>query len=329
MVLRDVGLESPIGERVFEGSGQTAAGTSQAWESRSQCSLCGSLPSHWAVFESRPSGEGLLTYVLCRVCGLVFMDPKPTEPALTEFYAANYRVQVQGQEGPTSKDRWAQKRRASHLLDLARPAIPKVARHLDIGCSLGELLDAFRDRYQCESLGIEPGEAYRELGRRRGLNVFPGLESLPAEFRSRIDLISLAHVLEHLPEPVEFLRRVRRDWMVPGGHLIVEVPNLLCHPSLEPSHLTAFHAQSLRWTIEAAGFRAVRIKTHGRPHSRLLPLFVTVLAQAAGTGDFAERAGSPVRGLRLRRRLGVSLLRNARGLSRLLLGRRQLRPWEP
>jgi len=202
-----------------------------------------------------------------------------TDDELDAFYAAEYRRLYQGDEGPSSKDLRAQEGRAASLLEFTRAAVPEVTRHLDIGCSAGILLERFRDDYACQPRGVEPGEAYRGYAQSRGLIVYASLDDLYAADEPRFDLISMGHVLEHLPKPVEYLAALRERCLTPEGLLLLEVPNLYCHDSFEIAHLTSFSAHTLRQTLEQAGYKVVKLEKHGRPRSALLPLYLTLLAK--------------------------------------------------
>jgi SAM-dependent methyltransferase len=206
-----------------------------------------------------------------------------TESELAAFYAAEYRRLYQGGEGPDAKDLAVQVGRAEALLAFCQARLAGVKRCLDIGCSAGSLLDAFQRAYGCQVVGVEPGAAYREYARGRGLDVVASLEDLPSTKPGRFDLISLAHVLEHLPDPVGYLANLRESLLEPGGWLLVEVPNLYAHDSFEVAHLVSYSAHTLRETLSQACFGILALEPHGRPRSRLLPLYLTVLARPVKT----------------------------------------------
>ena len=171
----------------------------------------------------------------------------------------------------------------------------------------GLLLQAIKSGYQCEAVGIEPGQAYREASQKAGLQVYSHLEDLFHDDESCFDLISLIHVLEHLPDPVATLTQLRKEWLSQGGWLLLEVPNLYCHDSFEVAHLVSFSQHTLTQTLHRAGFRVLVASKHGQPRSRLLPLYITVLAQPVAESELAAGAAViPERGVRLKRSLGLA-----------------------
>ena len=265
-----------------------------------KCPLCGSSPEMHAPFETVHEGDLELEFSLCRRCGLVFQSTQMSDEVLAQYYSGSYRTLVQGSESPTDKDLRVQSGRARHIIGFAKKYLPLVGTHLDIGSSSGALLAQSLAVWNSEVVGVEPGDAYREYSERRGIETTPRLEHLEGR---RFDLITLAHVLEHLPEPLQYLQRLRQNWLEPEGYLLIEVPNLYGHQSLELSHTVAFSRATLGETLRQAGFDVVRLISHSEPRSRLLSLYLLVLAQANADPSRSEiRSGS--NGVRMRRKLG-------------------------
>ncbi|HEX9595925.1 MAG TPA: class I SAM-dependent methyltransferase [Anaerolineales bacterium] len=268
------------------------------------CPLCRRAASGHALFEA-PHWRGIdLQYRICSRCGLVFQTPRPSEQALVEFYDRGYRQLMQGQEDPTEKDRRVQEARAGHLLAFVQRRIAPPKLHLDIGSSTGALLETFAGRFGSRPFGVEPGEAYRRWSQERGLEVFPDLRAAGEGSPGKFDLISMIHVLEHLHQPLEYLQGLRRDYLAQDGHLLIEVPNLFGHRSVEFSHLYLFFERTLRQTLQAAGFETLQTWIHGRPRSRTLGLYLALLARPrppVAESNPHWRAWD----VRMRRRLGM------------------------
>lgn len=282
-------------------------GVSTNHEVVDRCPLCGSDGGRHALFEEHAWERGLLRYQICENCGLVFQSPRMDEGQLASFYASGYRTLVQGTEEPTLKDRRVQGARARHLVAFSRPHLQGVNRHLDIGSSTGALLEAFRAAFACQAFGVEPGEVYRRWSRNRGLEVFPDLGEVEESYGKAFDLVSMSHVLEHLPDPVAYLRRLRERVLSPAGHLLVEVPNLFIHRSAEPSHLFLFTSKTLRQVFEVAGFEVVAVRVHGEPRSPVLGLYITALGRVQGGGKGPKPLRFSGRGVRVRRRMGMRI----------------------
>jgi 2-polyprenyl-3-methyl-5-hydroxy-6-metoxy-1,4-benzoquinol methylase len=268
------------------------------------CLLCGQQDSRY--FGQANFRNHQVTYRICRNCGMVFQSPRMPEEKLQEFYESEYRLIYQGQEGPNPKDLAVQRGRAASLELFVQDRILNVKRHLDIGSSAGILLQCFQQRYQDQAVGVEPGQAYREFAQHQGLKIYATLDELKQSGENRFDLVSLAHVLEHLPDPVSYLAFLRQELLDEQGWLLIEVPNLYAHDSFEIAHLAAYSSHTLEQAVQKGGFQVVRRIVHGKPRSLILPLYITLLArvdpQPKQLADFRVK---PERGVRLKREVGL------------------------
>jgi len=266
------------------------------------CPLCASENSH--SFDRREFRGYLVLNSICQECGLVFQSPRMTETESAAFYAEEYRLLNEGSVDPTARNIAAQKARAEALLAFTRALVDKVSRHLDVGCSMGILLQRFVEKFHDRPVGIEPGEAHRARAIHAGLAVYASLEDLEKAGAGTFDLISMSHVLEHLPDPVGYLMHLREALLDSRGWLLLEVPNLYAHDSFEVAHLVSFSAHTLSQTLEKAGFDVIKLERHGRPRSTLLPLYITLLArpQTAFSGSMVVQ---PERQVALRRQVGM------------------------
>lgn len=253
-------------------------------ENITHCPLCQHDQSQ--LFDKRQFRGQPVENRLCTNCGLVFQSPRMTAAELDAFYAHEYRSIYQGEEGPTQKDLFVQNGRADWLLDFLAAQGITPTRCLDIGASSGILLGRFAEYFDCAAVGVEPGEAYRTYAEKNGLKIYADLADLPEK---GFDLISMAHVLEHIPDPVAYLASLRGDVLTPSGVILIEVPNLYAHDSFEIAHMTSFSAHTLRETLAQAGYEVIALKKHGQPRSKVLPLYLTVLARPAANDELGVR----------------------------------------
>lgn len=285
------------------------------------CPLCSSQQS--TLFDQRKfRGQAVINH-LCGKCGLVFQPPRMTDEELTRYYQSDYRLEYQGEAGPNAKDLAMQRGRADSLTQLVKDRVARVRRHLDIGSSAGILLLRIQGVYECQSVGVEPGGAYRQYAQEAGLKVYASLEALKEAGEAPFDLISMAHVLEHLPKPVETLADLRASLLSTDGHLLIEVPNLYAHNAFETAHLVSYSPHTLRQMLQKAGFALDMIETHGRPRSAVIPLYLTALAHPADQAGTEAYRVEPERGVARKRKLGM-LRRKL--LTRLMPGKAWLQP---
>lgn len=244
----------------------------------SNCPLCGS--DSWSTFDQREFRGFRVVNVLCSHCGLVFQSPRMTSQELEAFYQNEYREIYQGTDSPTEKDLKIQEARAGNLVDLLKAmGIEHVARYLDIGSSSGLLMKAVQETFNCQVSGIEPGVAYREYARGLGLTVYEDIDKLKSADHQKFDLVSLIHVLEHIPDPVGYLAVLREKLLLDDARLLIEVPNLYAHDCFEVAHLTSFSQETLTQVLKKAGFQPLFFERHGSPRSKLIPLYIAVLAE--------------------------------------------------
>ncbi len=240
--------------------------------------LCGSAQK--TQFDQVRSFGFPLVYYQCERCGLVFQSMDESQAVDPDFYAETYRKVYQESAAPTAKDLWVQSKRAAHLLSLLRVQnILNPQRVLDVGASAGVLLGAFQKVLGSDVMGVEPGDAYRAYAEGQGIPMTASLEALISTNPQRFDLITMMHVLEHLPDPVETLRKLRTELLAEDSYLLLEVPNFYGHDSYELAHLVCYTPHTLRETLRQGGFRVVKVWRHGVPRSARLNLYLTVLAQ--------------------------------------------------
>lgn len=193
--------------------------------------------------------------VMCKRCGLVYVTPRLTKPELDRFYAEDYRKIYKG-----GNSLEAEKRHAKTAFEL----MPKNARfpwqegkHLDIGCSTGQLV---RMTGGC---GIEPNREHCEIAKAAGLNVLnTTIEDYNPDIR--FDIITMLNALEHVTSPTAALEKIH-SLLNDGGHVLISVPNLLSthinipvDAFLSNAHLFNFTAATLGIMMQKCGLKPVK-----------------------------------------------------------------------
>ncbi len=267
------------------------------------CPLCRSDQSQ--PFDALKAAGRTIEYRLCSRCGMVFQGEDWKKDELDHFYATDYRKLVEGEDQVSDKNRAIEETRARLLVGwLKAQGVQTVKRHMDIGASTGALINRSRREFGAEVLGVELSNSHRAFAESRGLRMLPSLDALETLDEPRFDLISLIHVLEHLPDPVQTLAHLRERWLSQDGAFLLEVPNLYAHNSYEIAHLHAFSRHTLLETLRLAGYRVDALRIHGQPRSNILGLYITVLARP--TAAPADRTIKPEGNVRLKRRLGMA-----------------------
>jgi 2-polyprenyl-3-methyl-5-hydroxy-6-metoxy-1,4-benzoquinol methylase len=201
----------------------------------------------------------------CPRCELVF-QPLLASDEIRDAYDATYFENYGF--GYRYDDGGQRQREARMRLDLiARWATP--GRLLEIGSAAGIFLSAAHAR-GWEAEGIEPCESVAVQARQRGTRTQIGfVEDIPLEPQS-YDVVCGWHVLEHIPNPLPALQKLRLALRL-GGVAIFEVPNFggtrsrregPAWPYLDPGHhVNQFSPASIQALFEAAAFDVSRVTT--------------------------------------------------------------------
>jgi SAM-dependent methyltransferase len=200
---------------------------------------------------------------VCPGCAAV---QKVIDPAWHEECAAIYRAytiyhQSGGVEQPVfAPETGAAASRSSRLVGqlTAHVGLPETGRLLDVGSGNGALLRAFHQAAPRWALvGTELGDKYRAE-----VESIPGVEAFyncPAgDVPGRFTMVSMIHVLEHVPGPGQFLEDLGRK-LNEGGLLLLEVPDHRQNPFelLIADHASHFTAEALAAVVESAGFEVI------------------------------------------------------------------------
>lgn len=137
---------------------------------------------------------------------------------------------------------------------------------VDIGCGEGVFLKAAIDAGFSDVKGIEPSKNISAFAQKHGLTIFSGtladIVSLPV---GNIEVISMFHLIEHLPDPKAAMQLLY-EVLPPGGRLVVETPDISSyaftasgyrHKLVYPEHLFYFKLQNIRKMLEGVGFAVV------------------------------------------------------------------------
>jgi len=211
--------------------------------------------------------------VMCKQCGLVYVNPRMTKQELDEFYEKDYRKVYCGTGSLVAEKRHA-KIAESMLLSYLKGS----ERLLDIGCSTGELIALMQKYVQVK--GIEPNTEHYAKARLKELDVDRcTIEEYNPDMR--FDIITMLNTLEHVISPSAVLIKIR-SLLNDKGYVLLCVPNLLSthinipvDAFLSNAHLYNFTPATLGIMMAQAGLKPVKMY----PFSEEMGEKVYVLAQ--------------------------------------------------
>jgi SAM-dependent methyltransferase len=238
---------------------------SGATEVVAACHLCGHEVAEtlFRVPDFRHNLGGEFGWQRCPVCGLIYLSPRPLQEEIGLYYPEDYALFRTADQ----KRRWwhfpLMRRWDMHRRCNAIQRLHDRGRILDVGCATGEFLQAMHRR-GWETYGVEPDDGAAEYARQQsGLRVFTGDLKSVSFPDAYFDVVTMWVVLEHLYDPLDVLKEVRRT-LNPKGLLVLSVPD---PRSLEarlfgpywtgfdaPRHLYVYTSSILRKLLTKAGF---------------------------------------------------------------------------
>jgi len=254
----------------------------------SHCHACGA-SEWWALPDPAPDRSittaGLildrpLAKAQCARCGFV-QRTRDRFVGESDYYAERY-ASYYARPGATTYD--AERYRVMAEWIGASIANSAPAKILDVGCGAGWAMDALRRVYPAATIeGIEPSIANAEAARGRGLSVRTGTldEDLrPSTGDDGYDLVYSINVLQHVLDPVAFLRGIA-ERLHPRGRAVLILPDATrpTNEILWADHNFSFEPRHVATVADRAGLAVVGWS--GQPqHISILDKQLVVLARA-------------------------------------------------
>ena len=214
--------------------------------------------------------QDLFSIYSCHSCRVLFTYPFPEPDVL---YARYYK----------SENYLSHNKKASGLFSIAYRSVQKInirmkrrmverlihsgeRKILEVGAGTGDFLASCK-KHKWKCYGVEPSEKAREAALE--FNSLPLSSSLD-EIKDRdFSVITLWHVLEHIPDLNETINRLK-SMLAENGHLVIAVPN---HKSFDakhyqqywagydvPRHLYHFNKNSLASIIQKNELELIKIR---------------------------------------------------------------------
>ena len=171
--------------------------------------------------------------------GFLETFPQPKTNQLSEYYKTEDYI-----SHTDAKRNWFEK--AYHLvrrfslkqkLKLINGFKTETKTLLDVGCGTGDFLKTAKDNNWIVS-GIEPNAEARIIANQKTDNSVFDIHQLNNFETNSFDVITLWHVLEHLPD-LEHQISILKKLLKPNGRLVVAVPN---YKSFDASYYNQFWA---------------------------------------------------------------------------------------
>jgi 2-polyprenyl-3-methyl-5-hydroxy-6-metoxy-1,4-benzoquinol methylase len=167
---------------------------------------------------------------------MLITHPQPSLDILGKYYeSADYISHTDSKRSLFEKAYHFVKNIAlKNKLDLINSHQPSKGQILDIGAGTGEFL-AVAGKDGWKTVGVEPSDKAKAIAKNKGVSFVEKTSELESH---SFDVISMWHVLEHVPNLDEQIKELKR-LLKPTGTLIVAVPNF---KSFDAKHYGNFWA---------------------------------------------------------------------------------------
>jgi SAM-dependent methyltransferase len=214
------------------------------------CRICNAQNGQKVRAEHVYGGRQDQNFWHCGHCDAVYLSPPPTEEEEAVFYYREFENFMDKRSGG-DRDWSGARRHIQTNQDQVRRRMPfleqyltKGNRLLEIGCSSGFMLQAFKEK-GVHCTGIEPSGVFSDYLKESGDDVFTSLEAVEDHRVEPFDLIVSFFVLEHIRDPFDFIGR-SLSLLKDGGSFIAEVP-CVNDPLTHIYHIPAF--ERFYWSV--------------------------------------------------------------------------------
>ena len=236
------------------------------------CRLCGAGPNHQRIrADFVYGGENFHKFWQCGDCDAVYLFPVPSEAEEASFYRKEFEKFMSDRSGEDRDWTNAEAHIQSNQDQVQRrrrflaPHTKMGMDILEIGCSSGFMLNAFREE-GLHCVGVEPSGEFLEFLQSNGYEAYQTLEALKNSHSGLFDLVVHFFVFEHIREPFKFLEE-NLKLLKPGGKLIAEIPcvndplaSLYTISAFENFYWSVAHhfyysPKSLKYVMDQLGFQ--------------------------------------------------------------------------
>ncbi len=224
-----------------------------------------------------------LDYQRCGDCRTIYINPRPTEDQLADFYRNSQNYEYWNKYiFPATEDARREKifkPRAERVREICKKQKMKPKTLVEVGAGFGTFCEEVQKLGFVEKvIAVEPTPGLAQTCRAKGLNVIESPVE-KAEFApGSVDLVCSFEVLEHLFDPADFIEKCAKI-MRPGGLAVITNPNgegfdVVVSPehsgTVDVEHLNYFNPDSMRVLFERFGFEVLEVTTPGKLDAELV-----------------------------------------------------------
>lgn len=236
------------------------------------CVACGGLESSYQ-FEKNG-----FYYTKCFNCNTLFQNPRPPIAAFESFYrrseSSRYWAEVFFPAVAEIRREKIFRPRVERLSNLCTQKGLSVNRLIDVGAGYGIFLDEWKHRFpNVQALAIEPSASLAMECRNKGFEVVENIVENVVGHDNSADLVVCFEVLEHVHDPLSFIRTLE-GLARPGGYVFIST---LCIDGFDlqilgeksgqifpPHHINFLSVKGFENLFQRAGLTDITVSTPGQ-----------------------------------------------------------------
>ena len=235
------------------------------------CPICASKNTGFQkAFRNHHPTFSNMSRVACKICEIHFAYPMPEIEKL-DAYNNSYHDSAHGGSERDLKQQAFFIGLAKTRLDFIAGQIGLEKDHpykiLEIGPGPGAFVVVWKEKFpQSEYHVLESDKSCHKGLKEMGVKI---LDDKEEKIEDEYDFVIISHVLEHVTEPISFLKSFV-DKMKNGGHLFIEVPCMdWKHKALDEPHLLFFDKKPMKVLLKQLKLTQLKIAYYGIPHQHL------------------------------------------------------------
>jgi 2-polyprenyl-3-methyl-5-hydroxy-6-metoxy-1,4-benzoquinol methylase len=203
-----------------------------------------------------------LSYTVCQTCSHCEKTPRSGD-LRGDFVVSQANYYEDPAHDPFKEPEIISQEKLQPRLAVARRFLKADSRLLEVGPGGGAFLEwACAEGYNCT--GCEQSVSLSNALLKKGFSII-NFEFEALNVEESYDAVASFHIIEHVPNPLDHLRRAF-ECVRPGGHLIIATPNSRCWQqrlaptqsvNFDAAHLHVFSSKSLTKMAETAGWQRI------------------------------------------------------------------------
>ncbi len=189
---------------------------------------------------------------------LLYTDPQPSQENLKSYYESDDYISHTDSKRSLFEKLYQAVRKISlqKKLNLIAKYQPQKGRLLDIGAGTGEFLKLANSN-GWQSIGIEPSEKARKIAISKGVSFE---ESMWQIENNSVDVITMWHVLEHVPDYKSQFAELKR-MLKTSGTILIAVPNYKSYDAkIYGEYWAAFDVPRHLWHFSKEAIKRIAIE---------------------------------------------------------------------